>query len=183
MKEEWKPDPPKAVSDKESGKLPLSHLAIPAVLNSDIRKHLQAEQASSPPSNFHPEPDLLPATCVCKAGWKKYDEFFCEGVYFTTTFVSKVKVFQRKCCTNKCSWHFDGQSVGVFNYSGETLVSYTLMWDFYHCGVKHGMSWSSFLNKTNDMYKEIYSMEGSPFVAMSMNTFTKVCLCIGFWPN
>ncbi len=77
---------------------------------------------------------------------------------------------------NKCAWHFDGQSVGVFNYSGETLVSYTLLQEFFNCSVKNAMSWAGFLHKINAMYSDVYSLEGSPYSAMSPNTFSKV-----FW--
>ncbi len=170
----WKPDAPGASSDKEAGKLPLSHLAIPLDLSNDIRKHLHAEHSSSPPSCFRPEQDLLPETCGCGAGWKQYDEEYRVGTYYTVTFVSTVKVFFRQCCLNKCAWHFDGQSVGVFNYSGETLVSYTLLREFFNCSVKNAMSWAGFLHKINSMYTDIYSLAESAFTSMSVNTFSKV---------
>jgi len=170
----WKPDTPGASSDKEAGNLPLSHLAIPLDLENDIREHLHAEHSSSPPSNFHPEQHLMPVTCGCGAGWKQYDEEYRVGTYYTVSYVSRVKVFYRQCCLNKCAHHFDGQSVGVFNYSGETLVSYTLMREFFNCSVKNGMSWAGFLHKINGMYSEIYSLKDSPFISMCPNTFSKV---------
>lgn len=171
----WKPDTPGASSDKEARNLPLSHVAIPLKLPNDVRKHLHAEHSSSPPSEFHPEQNLLPSTCDCGAGWKQYDEEYRVGTYYTVSFVSRVKVFYRRCCLNQCAWHFDGQSLGVFNYSGDTLVSYTFMQDFFNCSVKNGMSWAGFLLKINSMYSDIYSYEGSPFTSMSPNTFSKVC--------
>lgn len=174
MGNSWKPDIPGASSDKESANLPLSHLAIPLVLPNDVRMHLQAEHVSSPPSEFHPEKHLLPATCSCGAGWRQFDELYREGTYYTVTFVSKAKVFHRRCILNKCAWHFDGQSVGVFNYSGETLVSYTLLREFFNCSVKNSMSWAGFLHKINAMYSEVYSLKESPFSSMSSNTFSKV---------
>lgn len=184
MDKTWKPDTPGASSDKESGKLPLSHLAIPLDLSDDIRKHLHMEHCSSPPSTFRPEQHLLPATCSCGAGWKQYDEEYCVGSYYTVSFVSRVKVYYRQCCMKKCAWHFDGQSVGVFNYSGETLISYTLLREFFNCSVKNHMSWAGFLHKITSMYTDIYSLADSPFIPMSANTFSKVCKglpCVGNW--
>jgi hypothetical protein len=180
MANTWKPDIPGASSDKEAATLPLSHLAIPLVLPNDIRNHLRAEHSSSPPSDFHPEQHVLPASCSCGAGWKQYDEEYRVGTYYTVSFVSRAKVFYRRCCLNKCAWHFDGQSVGVFNYSGETLVSYTLLHEFFNCSVKNGMSWAGFLHKINTMYSEVYSLEGSPFTSMSANTFSKVHIGVLF---
>lgn len=175
MDSAWKPDVPGASSDNEPN-LPLSHLAIPLVLPKKIREHLQSEHSSSPPSEYHPEQQLLPLSCSCGAGWKQYDEEYRVGTYYTVSFVSSVKVFYRRCCLNKCAWHFDGQSVGVLNYSGETLISYTLLKEFFNCCVKNGMSWAGFLHKINSMYSDVYSFESSPFTSMSASTFSKVCI-------
>lgn len=178
MPSSWQPDIPGAASDKEATNLPLSHLAIPVVLPNSVRIHLQAEHVSSPPSEYHPEKHLLPSCCNCGAGWKQYDEEYRIGTYYTVSFVSSVRVYYRRCCLNKCSWHFDGQSVGVFNYSGETLVSYTLLKEFFNCSVKNAMSWAGFLEKINNMYGEVYSAEETPFVAMSASTLSRVIIYV-----
>ena len=183
MASTWKPEVPGASLDKEATNLLFSHLAIPLVLSNEIRQHLQSEHSSSPPSEFHPEQHLLPLSCSCGAGWKQYDEEYHVGTYYTISFVSCAKVFYRQCCLNKCAWHFDGQSVGVFNYSGATLVSYTLLQEFFNCSVKNAMSWAGFLHKISTMYSDVYSLEGSPFISMSANTFSKVCCVLSLHLN
>lgn len=72
--------------------------------------------------------------------------------------------------------HFDGQGQGVFNYSGETLVSYAVFQDYHNCCVKAGMSWSSFVNKTNSMYNDAYCDSSQQMSFMSYPTFVKVIL-------
>jgi hypothetical protein len=170
----WKPKKPNTSNVQEESKFLLSHRAISLVLPDSVKKQLQNETRQSSPVEYKPEPHLLPPTCSCNLSWKHSDEQFAIGKYHTVGFVKKVIVYCRKCVANKCVWHFDGQEAGVMNYSGETLVSYTLLNEFYNRCVRNGMSWSGFLNKTNFMYKDVYSLEDDIQQSMSSNTFSKV---------
>lgn len=176
MEGDWKPDCPKnTTTDKINSKLPHSYKSVPLVMPNNIRQYLQTEKYETSPLEYRPEQEMLPATCQCGSDWKSYDEPFTTGTYYTTSFVKNVMVYCRNCVNDKCKWHYDGQQNGVFNYSGETLISYTMLHEFFNCCVRNSMSWAGFLNKTNHMYNDIYSLQEEKMQSMSSHTFTKVC--------
>lgn len=176
MKGDWKPEHSHTTRAAEvENRFPLSHKPIPLVLPNNIRVNLQVEKFDTSPLKYVPEPELIPPVCKCGDKWKSYDEEFKVGRYYTLCFVKNVLVYCRKCVNNKCIWHFDGQSCGVFNYSGETLLSYTLLQESFNCCVRNGMSWAGFLDKTNHMYGDVFSMQEDKMHSMSSHTFSNVC--------
>lgn len=181
MSGQWKPEHSHTSRGAEiESRFPLSHKAIPLVVPNKIRANLQTEKPETSPIQYFPEPELLPSNCQCDAKWKNYDEEYKVGRYYTVNFVKNVQVYCRKCVNNKCTWHFDGQSCGIFNYSGETLISYSLLHEFFNCCVRNGMSWSGFLDKTNHMYGDIFSMDDEKMQSMSPNTFSNVSILLIF---
>lgn len=174
MEGDWKPSRPNHNVEAEEEKFPLSHKAIPLVLPNSIRLHLQQEKFETSPIEYKPEADLIPEKCNCGDKWKSYPEIFKTAKYYTATFVKSVLVYCLKCVNNKCTRHFDGQSCGILNYSGETLISYTLLNEFFNCCIRNAMSWAGFLNKTNHMYNDVYSIEEDEMQSMSSHTFSKV---------
>ena len=154
--------------------LPLSHSAIHLMLPDSVRERFMKEESSTSPCQYEPELFMLPEKCRCGVQWKSYNELYSTGIYYTLTFRKSVAVYVRKCTKSVCFHHFDGQTTGVFNYSGETLVSYALMHDFLNSCITGGMSWSSFINKTNAMYNGVYCKQAMSMPFMSQNTFCKV---------
>ena len=157
-----------------STNFPLSRMPILQVIPDAVRDWLINKDYSNLPTSFHPEDFLFPSECNCGAKWKQYDEFLCTGRYYSLTFSKSIAVYVRKCINSRCLQHFDGQTSGVFNYSGETLVSYSLMQDFQHCCINGGMSWQSYLSKTSAMYAQVFCKQSLDMPFMSHPTFTKV---------
>ena len=177
LDDDWKPRRPNDSTDSGAAaksRLPLSFVPIRLQLPDAVREILQAETEANCPSVFHPEVELLPATCACGEKWKQHDEQYSVGTYYTPTFTKRVLVYCRKCVNNKCLHHFDGQSTGTFNYSGETLISYSLLRNAFNCCVRNGMSWSGYIGKITSMYNDIYSMNDCKMPFLSGATFSKV---------
>lgn len=173
---DWKPPPPKKTSEVEATHLPLSYLPVEQHISDSVRQALATESEASSPGEYRPEVHLRPDQCKCGEKWKSFDELYTMGTYYTSCFKKNIPVYVRKCVTNKCSQHFDGQSTGVFNYSGETLVSYAVMQDYFHCCIRGGMSWAAFLNKMNCMYNNVFTEQAVQMPFMSTSTFSKVCI-------
>lgn len=181
----WKPKPMNKGGPEAVGLFPLSSVPIAQLIADPTREVLASETEEISPITYRPEEWLLPQLCKCGEKWKNNDEEFATGTYYSLTFKKNVMVYARKCVKNKCMHHFDGQSVGVFNYSGETLVSYGLLEDYHNCCVVSGMSWSGYLNKMDRMYNKVYCKASQKMMFMSQPTFVKVCfykfhsLCAG----
>lgn len=175
MDENWAPKHPQATATVELvDTFPLSHLPIQQQLSDCVRVRLRLETEDTCPTEFSTEEHLLPEKCKCGEPWKKYPEFFRCGTYFGLTFKKRVIVNCRRCVNNKCTAHFDGQEQGVFNYSGETLVSYSLLKDYHNCCIKGGMSWSAYVEKMTSMYNEVYCEQNKEMAFLSNPTFVKV---------
>ncbi len=172
---EWKIDSTNLSDVKAVSALPYSHRMIVKPYPNATRTYMASETYDNSPRFYHPEPNLLPTTCNCGCGWKKQDEIFCKGTYYAATFKKNVLVYFRRCLKNACSWHYDGQEQGVFNFSGHTLVSYIILQDFEVSCVKNAMSWSAFREKVKDLYNEIYSMTEDEMTFMSEPTLVQVC--------
>lgn len=174
MDADWKPKPLNKQGSEPAGVFPLSFSPIAQLICDSTRELLASETEEGSPKVYRPEEFLLPHECRCGEKWKSSDEEFAVGTYYSLTFKKSVVVYVRKCVKNKCVRHFDGQSTGVFNYSGETLVSYALLEDYQNCCVVAGMSWSGYLNKMNNMYNKVYCKTLQTMAFMSQPTFVKV---------
>lgn len=170
----WKPKPLNKGGCEPVASFPLSCTPITQLIDDSARELLAAETAQTSPITYKPETWLLPPLCKCGERWKDWDEEYAIGTYYALTFKKNVAVYARKCVRNTCIAHFDGQSVGVFNYSGETLVSYALLEDYQNCCVVSGMSWSGYLNKMDKMYNRVYCKTSQQMIFMSQPTFVKV---------
>ena len=175
----WQPKPPQKIAC-ETPQLPLSFLPISQHMEKQVRDRLSTETMAQCPIDFRPEMPLLPALCCCGEKWKNYDEYFATGAYYALTFKKNVEVYVRKCVTGRCTHHFDGQSMGVFNYSGETLVSYAVLHDYENCCVRGGMAWKAYVEKSQRMYDKVYCESSLQMTFMSYPTFVKVCCICNF---
>jgi len=159
---------------KEPRKLPLSFTSISLNITDDVREQMLNLTPQTAPKALHPEPFLLPEKCTCGSVWKHEDQLFRDGFLFTTRFKSAVKVYYRKCVKDQCEWHYDGQSDGIFNYSGETLVSYELMWDYIaNCTFGH-MPCNTYVTTLDHKYNKVYHAAGQRMDFVQTGTFSKV---------
>lgn len=154
--------------------LPLSYVPIAQELPDSVRELLATETLAACPSEFRPEELLLPGLCKCGETWRKDPELFALGTFYALSFKKVVPVYVKKCIKGICTHHFDGQSAGVFNYSGETLVSYALLQDYHNCCIKANMSWASYVSKISSMYNNTYCSSAEEMSFMSYPTFVKV---------
>lgn len=157
----------------------LSYKPIQQALSDAVRKRLTDESVSNFPEELFPEENLLEETCDCGSRWKNYAEKYSVGTYYALTFKKKVQVYVRKCMSNKCKRHFDGQDMGVFNYSGETLVSYALIQDYHNTCLKAQISWNAYIDKINAMYNDVYCDTAHSQAFLSLRTFSKVWTVVG----
>lgn len=160
--------------DEEEDVQPLSYRPIQQILSDSVRKRLMEENYTTFPQELYPEEHLLEETCGCGNKWKNYCEKHANGTYFALTFKKKVQVYVRKCMANTCKRHFDGQEMGIFNYSGETLVSYALIQDYHNTCLKAQISWNAYIEKINSMYNDVYCEVALRQPFMSFRTFSKV---------
>lgn len=179
---EWKINKKDVLDFKKPNPLPYSYQTIIRPFPNAVRARLSCETFSSFPTSFYPESNLLPSGCSCGCGWKKSDEKFCQGIYFGQTFRKHVNVYYRRCLRNLCSWHYDGQSDGIFNYSGNTLMSYTLLQDLEVSCIKNAMTWKGFTNRMQDLYNKIFCDQEKKMPFVSEPTLGLVCCNFSF-PN
>ncbi len=179
MDDNWKPRKPEPVSMSESPQTtPLSYTPIQQNLPDSVRSRLSTETEQSTPHEFSPHDHLLPKQCSCGNSWKSYNECYRKGVYYALTFKKNVIVNCRRCVANKCTWHYDGQEEGVFNYSGDILVSYALLKDYHNSCIKGGMTWTSYVEKISNMYNEVYCDQDKQMTFMSNPSFVKASTII-----
>lgn len=93
MDPNWKPSPPKKSSTEEAAHLPLSYIPIDQNISDSVRTLLAAETEKTAPSEFRPEPYLLPNLCKCGEKWKSFDELYTQGTYFAATFKKSLPVY------------------------------------------------------------------------------------------
>jgi len=169
----WKPEEKKR-SPTVSSSLPLSKRRIDLKISDEVRDKLTTENSSNSPKEYYPEANILPTLCTCGGKWKKDDERFCDGVYYALTFKQSAVVYYRRCIAEKCEFHYDGQADGVFNYSGETLVSYALLYDYTKSCIEGATTWSAFVSRIQYMYNEVYCNSALKMDFMSIPTFVQV---------
>lgn len=172
----WKVDKSDLSNFKKPNLLPYSFQQIIKPFPNSVRARLSGETYENCPTLFFTEPHLLPDCCSCGGGWKKADEVFCKGFYYTQMFRKAVIVHYRRCIRNSCSWHYDGQGDGIFNYSGSTLMSYTLLQDLEVSCIKNAMTWKAFANRMKDLYNKIFCDQEEKMPFVSEPTLGQVCL-------
>ena len=95
-----------------------------------VKEILSLETGNSLPKQVRPEPEMLASKCKCGEGWEMTDTRLCYGYLYYSRGRIVTEVFYRRCVNKKCELHFDGRELGIFNYSGHTLVSYTLLFRY-----------------------------------------------------
>lgn len=144
-------------------------------LDDSVRAKLAAETKDSLPKVFIPDTSTAPSHCSCGLEWGP-EEKFCDGYLYYSRGRILGKVFYRRCVNFKCELHYDGAQDGIFNYSGQTLVSYTLLLDYF-AGLKTGkMTWSAFVAQKNYLYNNAYCGDKVECPFMDARTWQNVCL-------
>jgi hypothetical protein len=121
-----KPVEQRTVANK-SRSYPLSWKKISLRLTNEQKKRLSVETLQSMPLEVHPSEENTTGLCQCGFIWEKTDQKLCEGFIYGSRGRTVCSVYYRRCIKHKCEAHFDGNAEGLFNYSGQTIVSYTLL--------------------------------------------------------
>lgn len=174
MKDWIPPSKPTPASETPKVQFPLSQKTIPSVIPNHVREQLAGELATNTSREYHPEVHLRPNKCECNDEWKDEDEFFCRGTYYAIAFKQSVCVYYRRCVQDICHHHYDGQEDGVFNYSGETMVSYALLHLYVSSCLSSATTWNAFQVSQNTLYNKVFCPIEQQMNFMSLPTLIQV---------
>lgn len=152
--------------------MPLSSTHISLSLSKQQRLNIRSFELNV--EDVFPENSLLPEICSCGAGWLSKDSFYCQGVLYTLGNRKLINVWCRKCKNNTCVHHYDGQQDCIFNYSGQSLISYDILIDYHSSLLTSQTSFTGYVKKINFMYKKIHSNLEDNLKFLSIATFEKV---------
>lgn len=142
-------------------------------LDDAVRMKLAAETKDTLPKIFRPELNRVQTLCKCGMKWGAETKY-CDGFLYYSRGRILGKVFYRKCSNFKCELHYDGAQDGIFNYSGQTLVSYTLLLEYF-AAIKTGkMTWTAFAAQKDFLYNNAYCNDKMECPFMDARTWQNV---------
>lgn len=156
----WKPQKAKRyryAAPKQKFPKPHSYWSISTEFSPSVQLSLRDDAF---PTKCIPEASVLAHGCKCGAGWEEEDVLLCEGLLFTSRRIIKCQVFARWCLKRTCRAHFDGSSVGIFNYSSKRMVAYDVLRDYAHSALASGMTFAGFVAKKNRELSTVFGESG-----------------------
>lgn len=181
------PLPKHSTKPTSKSKGPRSKVMFSFILSDKIKQNLANETYRTVFREVHPEPSLLPTVCPCGNAWKTVDEKHSTGFLYFSRGRVVCTVFHRKCVNNTCVQHYDGSEDGIFHYSDYTLVSYSLLLEYFASMATGKITWNSFALKKEFEYNHAFCntdkylpfMDARTWEMVSHGHFSLYSLAIG----
>lgn len=155
--------------------LPLSTCVISLTMNAAQRARMASEASAECITEVFPEEENLPAKAPCGDLWSSKCQVFCQGTFYTLISRTLITVWCKKCLSGCCVHHFNGNKQAIFNYSGQTLISYSVFFNYQSILFTSQTSIYGYVNKMNRMYRRAYNDPTITCSFLNGNTFKRVC--------